>query len=90
MAGCTWWEEPPRSAPAFAGLMAIVNQYTGGRMGNPNTRFYSLATQVPAAFHDVTTGSIAVPCAGGIARLLHAGAAEQRGRTTRLCRWCGL
>lgn len=53
------------SSPAFAGLMAIVDQYTGGRNGNPNTRFYSLATQAPAAYHDVTTGTIAVPCAGG-------------------------
>jgi subtilase family serine protease len=53
------------SSPAFAGLMAIVDQYTGGRNGNPNPRFYSLATQLPAAYHDVTTGTIAVPCAGG-------------------------
>jgi pseudomonalisin len=53
------------SSPAFAGLMAIVDQYTGGRNGNPNTRFYSLAIQAPAAYHDVTTGTIAVPCAGG-------------------------
>ena len=53
------------SSPSFAGLMAIVDQYTGGRNGNPNTRFYSLATQTPAAFHDVTSGSNAVPCAGG-------------------------
>src|ERR1019366_6508970 len=53
------------SSPALAGLMAIVDQYTGGRNGNPNTRFYSLATQAPAAYHDVTTGTIAVPCAGG-------------------------
>ena len=53
------------SSPAFAGLMAIVDQYTGGRNGNPNTRFYSLVTQAPGAYHDVTTGSIAVPCAGG-------------------------
>ncbi len=37
------------ASPAFAGLMAIVDQYTGGRNGNPNTRFYSLAEQVPAA-----------------------------------------
>ncbi|MGD0778651.1 MAG: protease pro-enzyme activation domain-containing protein [Candidatus Solibacter sp.] len=53
------------SSPSFAGLMAIVDQYTGGRNGNPNTRFYSLATQTPAAFHDITSGSNAVPCAGG-------------------------
>jgi subtilase family serine protease len=55
------------SSPAFAGLMAIVDQYTGGRNGNPNTRFYSLAVQKPAAWHDVTAGSIAVPCTGGSA-----------------------
>jgi subtilase family serine protease len=53
------------SSPAFAGLMAIVDQYSGGRNGNPNTRFYSLAAQASAAYHDVTTGTIAVPCAGG-------------------------
>ena len=53
------------SSPAFAGLMAIVDQYTGGRNGNPNTRFYALAAQAPAAYHDVTTGTIAVPCTGG-------------------------
>jgi subtilase family serine protease len=53
------------SSPAFAGLMAIVDQYTGGRNGNPNARLYSLATQASAAYHDVTTGTIAVPCAGG-------------------------
>ena len=53
------------SSPAFAGLMAIVDQFTGGRNGNPNTRFYSLAAQAPAAWHDVTTGTIAVPCAAG-------------------------
>ena len=53
------------SSPAFAGLMAIVDQYTGGRNGNPNTRFYSLAAQVSAAYHDVTTGTIAVPCVAG-------------------------
>jgi pseudomonalisin len=53
------------SSPSFAGLMAIVDQYSGGRNGNPNTRFYSLATQASAAYHDVTIGTISVPCAGG-------------------------
>jgi pseudomonalisin len=53
------------SSPAFAGLAAILAQYTGGRNGNLNTRFYSLAAQVPSAYHDVTGGTIAVPCAGG-------------------------
>src|SRR5258708_11360268 len=46
------------SAPAFAGLMAIVDQYTGPRNGNPNIPLYPLAAQVPAAVHDVRTGSI--------------------------------
>ena len=55
------------AAPAFAGLMSIVDQYTGGANGNPNARFYTLATQVPAVFHDVTTGTNAVPCASGSA-----------------------
>ncbi len=50
------------SSPAFAGLMAIVDQYSGGANGNPNARFYSLATQFPAVFHDVTSGTNAVPC----------------------------
>ena len=53
------------SSPAFAGIMAIINQHTGTRAGNPNARFYALAAQAPAVFHDVTSGTIAVPCAGG-------------------------
>jgi len=55
------------STPSFAGLMAIVNQYTNTTNGNPNSKFYALATSVPSIFHDVTTGSNAVPCAGGSA-----------------------
>src|SRR5262249_348651 len=31
------------SAPAFAGVMALVNQKTGQRQGNPNFVLYSLA-----------------------------------------------
>jgi pseudomonalisin len=53
------------STPSFAGLMAIIDQYSGGRSGNPNTRLYPLATQYPALFHDVTGGTNAVPCVGG-------------------------
>jgi pseudomonalisin len=53
------------AAPSFAGLMAIIDQYSGGRNGNPNTRLYPLATQYPALFHDVTSGTNAVPCVGG-------------------------
>jgi len=53
------------STPSFAGLMAIVNQYTNSTNGNPNAKLYSLATKVPSVYHDVTTGTNAVPCAGG-------------------------
>ncbi|HEY2016304.1 MAG TPA: protease pro-enzyme activation domain-containing protein, partial [Bryobacteraceae bacterium] len=53
------------STPAMAGIMAIVNQYTGGRSGNPDLRLYSLASSAPFVFHDVTAGSNGVPCSGG-------------------------
>jgi pseudomonalisin len=53
------------STPSFAGLMAIIDQYSGERNGNPNQRLYPLATQYPALFHDVTGGTNAVPCVGG-------------------------
>ena len=53
------------SSPSFAGIMAIINQHTGTRNGNPNSRFYTLAAQAPTVFHDVTSGTNAVPCAGG-------------------------
>lgn len=49
------------SAPAFAGIMALVNQKYG-RQGNANTVLYPLAKQFPNSFHDVTNGTISVPC----------------------------
>jgi subtilase family serine protease len=53
------------SAPAMAGIMALVNQQMGSRQGNPNYVLYKLATTVPAAFNDVTVGTIRVPCQTG-------------------------
>jgi hypothetical protein len=50
------------SAPAFAGIMALVNQATGSRQGQADTVLYPLEQQFPAAFHDVTVGTISVPC----------------------------
>ena len=50
------------STPAFAGIMAMVNQLYG-RQGQANFTLYPLATQFPAAFHDVTVGTNTVPCA---------------------------
>lgn len=49
------------SSPAFAGIMALVNQKYG-RQGQANTVLYPLAKQFPNSFHDVTVGSISVPC----------------------------
>ena len=53
------------SAPAFAGLMAIINQHTGTANGNPDASLYALASSAPSVYHDVTAGSNAVPCQGG-------------------------
>jgi hypothetical protein len=44
------------SAPAMAGIMALVNQKYG-RQGQANYTLYRLAQQQPAAFHDITLGS---------------------------------
>ncbi|HLJ47739.1 MAG TPA: protease pro-enzyme activation domain-containing protein [Bryobacteraceae bacterium] len=53
------------STPAFAGIMAIVNQYTGGRNGNPNLHFYPIAAHAASVYHDVSSGTNAVPCRSG-------------------------
>lgn len=68
------------SAPAFAGVMALVNQQvpTPHGQGNANYVLYKLAAAQNAAscnsttgsgancvFNDVTTGTIAMPCAAG-------------------------
>lgn len=51
------------SAPAMAGIMALVNQ-KWGRQGQANNVLYALAQQKPAAFHDVTVGSNTEICGG--------------------------
>ena len=53
------------SAPAFAAIVALINQKTGGPQGNVNRALYSLATTTPSAFHDITTGNNIVPCTAG-------------------------
>lgn len=50
------------SSPAFAGMMALVNQKYGPQ-GQADFVLYPLAKQFPAAFHDVVNGSNTVPCA---------------------------
>ncbi|MGB8475148.1 MAG: S53 family peptidase, partial [Candidatus Acidiferrum sp.] len=66
------------SSPAFAGLLALVNQQTGERQGNANYVLYGLAAKQssvncnsstgPAStcvFNDITSGTVAMPCVGG-------------------------
>ena len=55
------------AAPAFAGLLAILEQKfaTGGGLGNVNPALYQLAansTTYASAFHDITTGNNKQPC----------------------------
>ncbi len=67
------------SAPAFAGIMALINQ-ANGRQGNANPVLYKIAgtagqscnssttplTGSPTcSFYDITKGNNSVPCAGG-------------------------
>jgi subtilase family serine protease len=53
-------------APAFAGILAILNQATqSGGLGPINPTLYSLAVSKPTAFHDITTGNNIVPCTSG-------------------------
>jgi len=64
------------SAQAFAGIVALIDQQTNSRQGNINPMLYALAAGQAAAscnasatpastcvFNDVTSGTIAMPCA---------------------------
>jgi subtilase family serine protease len=51
--------------PAFAGIIALINQKTGHSQGNLNPTLYAMAATKPAAFHDITSGDNKVPCAAG-------------------------
>lgn len=69
------------ATPAFAGILSLINQKTGSRLGNANYVLYNLATQqrsaatqcdaasgMPAAdciFHDITSNTISMPCVRG-------------------------
>lgn len=56
------------ASPAFAGIMALVNQKAGSSQGIPNPVLYKLAAKHAAVFHDVPSGTtIAMPCAKGSA-----------------------
>jgi subtilase family serine protease len=55
------------SAPAFAGMLALVIQKTGANIGNANPYLYALANSAYAAnvYHDITSGDNKVPCTAG-------------------------
>ena len=55
------------SAPAFAGILAMVQSRTGFRLGQAAQELYELASGPNASsiFHDVTVGNISVPCSSG-------------------------
>jgi trimeric autotransporter adhesin len=59
------------SAPAFAGMLALVAQAHGSpsdnyRLGQANVILYQLAqSRYSTVFHDITTGNNSVPCASG-------------------------
>ncbi|MGH9501720.1 MAG: S53 family peptidase [Terriglobales bacterium] len=54
-------------APAFAGLVAILNQATQSNhgLGNINPTLYALRGSAPSAFHDIVVGDNKVPCTTG-------------------------
>jgi pro-kumamolisin-like protein/Big-like domain-containing protein len=75
------------SSPAFAGIMALVNQQMAAqglsaRQGNANYVLYKLAAQHPTAFHDVTSGTIAMPCLTGTPNCTTTNSADQYGVMT--------
>jgi subtilase family serine protease len=53
------------AAPAFAGIVALINQHAGSAQGNINPTLYAMAASSPAGFHDITTGNNIVPCTPG-------------------------
>jgi len=55
------------SAPAFAGILALINQKMGAstRLGQPNWVLYQLASTSPSAFHQVMVGNNSVYCTSG-------------------------
>ena len=53
------------AAPAFAGVVALLEQAVGGRLGNINPLLYSLSASTPGAFHDITLGANDIVCTPG-------------------------
>lgn len=49
-------------APSFAGVLALLVQKEGARLGNINPNIYTIAPISQTAFHDITSGNNIVPC----------------------------
>lgn len=55
------------AAPAFAGILALVNQKLGGslRLGQADQVLYRLAQTAPSVFHTIAVSNNSVPCVPG-------------------------
>ncbi len=77
------------ASPIMAGIQALVNQKMGAAQGNPNPVYYKLAASSVASsvFHSITTGDIAVDCAGEVN--CFGATFEGRGRATPVTEFVG-
>ena len=64
----------------FGGMLALIEQKIGAKLGNINPTLYALGnnaayynTTSSSVFHDVTTGSNAMPCTEGSTECLYGG-----------------
>lgn len=55
------------AAPAFAGILALLQEKTGGRLGQAAIELYDLynGSNASSVFHDITTGNNSVSCTSG-------------------------
>jgi hypothetical protein len=54
------------AAPVFAGMLALLKQKTGSRLGQADYVLYDLAkSHYNTVFHDIQTGNNSVPCTNG-------------------------
>jgi subtilase family serine protease len=55
------------ATPTFAGILALVQQKTGDRLGQAAKEIYDLynGSHASTIFHDTTVGNISVPCVTG-------------------------
>jgi subtilase family serine protease len=52
-------------APAFAGIVALINQMTNSRQGNVNPTLYKIANNTRVVFHDILQSGNQAPCISG-------------------------